>query len=80
MSELVSNMKCMFDSQVGGLDAAATLSLVSGAHRQILAQECALVELAALWSDLHHPDSRVVAEKPLPGRGAGTPAGWGRHP
>jgi hypothetical protein len=37
----------MFDSQVGGLDAAATLSLVSGAHRQILAQECALVELAA---------------------------------
>src|SRR3954452_5942225 len=30
----------MFDSRVGGQDAAATLSLVSAAHRQILEQEC----------------------------------------
>jgi hypothetical protein len=48
----------MFDGQRGGPDAAATLSLVSQAHRQVLEQECALVELAAHWADLHHPDSQ----------------------
>jgi len=70
----------MFDKQVGGPDAAATLSLVSGAHRQILEQECALIELAAHWADLHHPDSQIPAEKTLPGAeqgrrlgGEGTP-------
>jgi hypothetical protein len=70
----------MFDSQVGGADAAATLSLVSATHRQILANECMLVELAAHWGDLHHPDSQAPTEKPLPGAeqarqlgGEGTP-------
>ena len=57
-----------------------TLSLVSQAHRQVLEQECALVELAAHWADLHHPDSQTSAERTLPGAeqgrqigGAGTP-------
>lgn len=70
----------MFDKQAGGPDPATTLSLVSHAHRQVLEQECALVELAAHWADLHHPDSQVVVEKPLPGAergrrlgGEGTP-------
>jgi hypothetical protein len=66
----------MFDRQVdGGSDAATTLSLVSGAHRQILEQGCALVELAAHWSDLHHPDSQVPAEKTLPGAEQGRQLG-----
>jgi hypothetical protein len=70
----------MFDSRVGGPDAAATLSLVTEAHRLVLAQECRLVELAAHWADLHHPDSQPPAEKRLPGAeqgrrlgGEGTP-------
>jgi hypothetical protein len=66
----------MFDSRVGGQDAAATLSLVSAAHRQILEQECKLLELAAHWADLHHPDSQAPAERTLPGAelgGEGSP-------
>jgi hypothetical protein len=58
----------MFDGQLGGPDAAATLELVSEAHRQVLAQECALVELAAHWADLNDPTSQPpTAGKPLPG-------------
>jgi hypothetical protein len=56
----------MFDSPLGP-DAATTLTLVSLAHRQVLEQECALVELAAHWADLHHPDSHPPPAKPLPG-------------
>ena len=81
MSVPTSNMKRMFDSEAGGPDAATTLSLVSRAHHQVLEQECALVELAAHWADLHYPDSQPPpAGKPLPGReqgrllgGQGTP-------
>jgi hypothetical protein len=47
----------MFDEQVGGPDATATLSQ---AHRQVLEQECALVELAAHWADLHPPRQPVT--------------------
>jgi hypothetical protein len=57
----------MFDCQVGGPDAAATLSLVSDTHRLVRHQECKLVELAAHWSDLNHPDSQAPAGKTLPG-------------
>ena len=56
----------MFDSQVGDPDAAATLSLVSAAHRQILERECRLLE-AAHWTDLHHCDSQTPCERTLPG-------------
>jgi hypothetical protein len=70
----------MFDSQVGQLNAAATMSLVSNAHRLMVEQECHLVELAAHWADLHHPASQSVAELTLPGAeqarmlgGEGTP-------
>ena len=70
----------MFDWQVGGPDAASTLSLVSQARCQVLEQECALVELAAHWADLHHPDGQPPPAKPVPGReqarqlgGQGTP-------
>ena len=70
----------MFDSPLGGPDAATTLTLVSQAHRQVLEQECALVELAAHWADLHHPDGQPPPAKPLPGAeqarqlgGEGTP-------
>jgi hypothetical protein len=73
-------MKRMFDSQVGGPDAATTLSLVSAAHRQIREQECKLLELAGHWADLHHADSQTPSEKKLPGAeqarqlgGVGTP-------
>jgi Domain of unknown function (DUF222) len=65
----------MFDSQTGGLDAARTLSLVGQAHRQVLEQECGLVELAAHWADLHHPDSQAPAVKPLPGAEQGRQLG-----
>jgi hypothetical protein len=65
----------MFDRQTGGPDAAATLSLVSQAHRLVLEQECALVELAAHWADLHHPDSQPQLVKPLPGVEQGRPLG-----
>jgi hypothetical protein len=65
----------MFDCQVGGPDAAATLSLVSAAHRLVRHQECKLVELAAHWSDLNHPDSQAPAEKTLPGAEQGRQLG-----
>ena len=70
----------MFDSEPGELDAAATMSLVSSAHRLVTEQECHLLELAAHWADLHHPASQSVAERALPGAerawmlgGEGTP-------
>src|SRR5215212_9260418 len=50
-----------------GLQAGATLSLVSTVHRTVIEQECRLVELAAHWADLHHPASRSRAEQILPG-------------
>jgi Domain of unknown function (DUF222) len=65
----------MFDSQEGGRDAAATLSLVWQAHRQVLEQECVLVELAAHWADLHHPDSQPPPAKALPGAEQGRQLG-----
>src|SRR4029450_133574 len=64
----------MFDSQ-GETDAATTLSLVSRAHRQVLEHECALVELAAHWADLNHPDSQPPPAKPLPGTEQGRQLG-----
>jgi hypothetical protein len=64
----------MFDSN-GGADAATTLSLVSRAHRQVLEQECTLIELAAHWADLHHPDSQPPPAKPLPGTEQGRQLG-----
>src|SRR5215212_7148739 len=70
----------MFDSEPGELDAAATMSLVSSAHRLVTEQECHLLELAAHWADLHHPASQSVTERALPGAerawmlgGEGTP-------
>jgi len=65
----------MFDNQRGGPDAATTLSLVSRAHRQVLEHECALVELAAHWADLNHPDSQQSSAKPLPGAEQGRELG-----
>jgi Domain of unknown function (DUF222) len=65
----------MFDSQGSGVDAATTLSLVSRVHRQVLEHECALVELAAYWADLHHPDSNPPPAKPLPGTEQGRQLG-----
>jgi hypothetical protein len=65
----------MFDKHTGGPDAATTLALVSQAHRQVLEQECQLVELAAHWADLHHPDSQVPVEKTLPGAEQGRQLG-----
>ena len=65
----------MFDSQAGGADAATTLSLVSRAHHQVLEHECALIELAAHWADLHHPDSQPSPAKPLPGTEQGRQLG-----
>ena len=65
----------MFDGGPGGPDAAATLSLVSQAHREVLQRECALVELAAHWADLHHPDSQPQSAKPLPGAEQGRQLG-----
>jgi hypothetical protein len=48
----------------------------------MLEHECKLVQLAAHWADLHHPDSQSPVEKPLPGAeqgrqlgGEGTPEG-----
>ncbi|HET9778159.1 MAG TPA: hypothetical protein VFP81_02615, partial [Propionibacteriaceae bacterium] len=66
----------MFDSRAGGPDAATTLSLVGQARRQVLEQECALVELAAHWADLNHPDSQPSSNgKPLPGAEQGRQLG-----
>jgi len=46
----------------------------------VLQTECQLIELAAHWSDLHHPDSHAPTERTLPGAergrvlgGEGTP-------
>ena len=66
----------MFDSeQVAELDAAATMSLVSGTHRLVLEQECLLVQLAAHWCDLQSPDSRPATEQTLPGAERGQRVG-----
>ena len=65
----------MFDSEGGWPDPAATMSLVSRAHRLVLEYECQLVQLAAHWSDLHHPDSQAPVEKPLPGTDHGRQLG-----
>jgi Domain of unknown function (DUF222) len=70
----------MFDSQPAqprgaGPDASTTLSLVAQTRRQVLEHECKLIELAAHWSDLHHPDSQAPAEKPLPGAERGRQLG-----
>jgi len=70
----------LFDSQVGGPDAAVTLAQVEAAHRRLLADECRLVELAAHWADLHHPDSQATAEKTLPGAEQGRQLGGTAHP
>ena len=68
----------MFDCDVGRLDAAGAAAAVSAAHQSMIAQECLLIELAAHWADLHHPDS--VPADAGPGRerarrlgGDGTP-------
>ena len=65
----------MFEEQVGGPNAATTLSLVAEAHHTVLLNECRLVELAAHWADLHHPDSQAPVEKPLPGAEQGRQLG-----
>jgi hypothetical protein len=65
----------MFDEQVGGPDPATTLSLVARAHRMVVQTECQLIELAAHWSDLHHPDSQAPTERTLPGAEQGRQLG-----
>ena len=65
----------MFEEQVGGPNAATTLSLVAEAHHAVLLNECRLVELAAHWADLHHPASQAPVEKPLPGAEQGRQLG-----
>jgi hypothetical protein len=70
----------MFDEEVDqppGVmpDAAATLSLVSESHRLLLENESRLVELAAHWADLHHPDSQAPVEQTLPGAEQGRQLG-----
>jgi hypothetical protein len=65
----------MFDEQVSGANVAATLSLVSTTHRLVRQQECKLLELAAHWADLHHPDSQPPAETTLPGAEQGRQLG-----
>jgi hypothetical protein len=70
----------MFDSQDRGPGAAATLSLVGQAHHLVLEQECTLVQLAAHWADLHHPDSQAPAEKTLPGAEKGRQLGGDGSP
>ena len=69
----------MFDWEVGGLSAADAAAAVSAAHQSMVEQECLLLQLAAHWADLHHPDS-VVGRVAGPGRerarrwgGDGTP-------
>ena len=64
----------MFDTR-SWPDAAATLSLASASYREILEHECKLLQLAAHWSDLHHPDSQAPAEKTLPGAEQGRQLG-----
>ena len=65
----------MFEEQGGGPNTATTLSLVADAHHTVLMNECRLVELAAHWADLHHPDSQAPVEKPLPGAEQGRQLG-----
>jgi hypothetical protein len=65
----------MFEEQAGGPNAATTLSLVAEAHHTLLMNECRLVELAAHWADLHHPDSQAPIERPLPGAEQGRQLG-----
>jgi hypothetical protein len=65
----------MFDEQAGGPDPATTLSLVTRARRMVLQTECQLIELAAHWSDLHHPDSQALIERTLPGAEQGRQLG-----
>jgi hypothetical protein len=65
----------MFDEQAGGPDSATTLSLVAQARRMVLQTECQLIELAAHWSDLHHPDSQALTERTLPGAEQGRQLG-----
>ncbi len=57
----------MFESQLHGLDAAMTMSLVSHAHRVVVEQECALLDLAAHWADLQHPARESAMTPTLPG-------------
>jgi hypothetical protein len=47
----------MFDLEVGELTTGATAAAVSDAHQKLVEQECLLLQLAAHWADLHHPDS-----------------------
>ena len=75
MSAVAFNMKTMFDSGPGGPDAATTLSLVAQTHRAVQKQECQLLELAAHWADLNHPDSQAPAAKTLPGAEQGRQLG-----
>jgi hypothetical protein len=65
----------MFDEQDGGPNSAATLSLVAQAHRLVVQTECQLIELAAHWSDLHHPDGQAPTERTLPGAEQGRQLG-----
>jgi hypothetical protein len=71
----------MFDEQADWsesattADAATTLSLVARARRLVLGLECQQLELAAHWSDLHHPDSQAPTERTLPGAERGREVG-----
>jgi hypothetical protein len=56
-------------------DAATTLSLVARARRLVLGLECQQLELAAHWSDLHHPDSQAPTGRTLPGAERGRELG-----
>ncbi len=47
----------MFDCEVSELTAAGAAAAVSAAHQCMVEQECLLLQLAAHWADLHHPDS-----------------------
>ena len=57
MSVPGSSIACMFDCEVGELSAADAAAAVSAAHHSMVEQECLLLQLAAHWADLHHPDS-----------------------
>ena len=70
----------MFDCEVGRLAAAGVAAAVSAAHQSVVEQECVLLQLAAHWADLHHPDSVAADAGVGPGReqarrlgGDGTP-------
>ena len=57
MSVAASTIASMFDCEVGKLDAAGAAAAVSAAHQHVVEQECLLLQLAAHWADLHHPDT-----------------------